>query len=654
MERVREMSASLEEAQLFKNRQKGIGRVENLLGWTVVAWLALILAVATLVFGGAYPPIRVHLGWMFGVLLILHGIAVFSSRTPQIRLHPIAFLFLPFIVWTIVSAVYWSPLPWAGWREALIYLWTAAALWVVHYHVNDKPKAWTLLATIGVLGIILLLTGFWQVFRDVDWLPWGRVQPVQYHGRAGGMLGAPNQFGFYMLAASLIALVLALAPRLGVTWRIACGYLAALFFAGMIVSYSKGAYLAAGAALSLLPFLLLSRWKSRLIALVVLVVLGGVGITVLWANLDLFQSRVGMSIRHGGDHIRPQLWTAAWEIFRDHPIAGSGAASYDAAFERHRPEGMNMRPLYAHGDYLNTLSDHGSVGFLLLFGPGGLIAAAFVRGWWRKPARVLLVRTGREVMPTVKVILSASLVVLVALAVHLVVEFHLKVPGMLILLAILVGIAGNLSLHPVVRLPGSFLVRTGLGVLLVGAGVGLGLGSWTAFRADSTYLRAFEGQQAWFDNYRDYAEKPEEIAAVIANFREATEIDPNLGDAWADLGYSILQSHYVREESASAVAREALEPLRRAVALSDGVWRYQSYLGLALWIGGGDREEARAHLARGVELAPNRPEAWRYYADFLSWFPDWKEEAKAAVATALKLDPKHPKTVTLKRKLLAP
>lgn len=648
------MPASTDETRLFKNRQLEKAPVEAILDWVIVGWLALLFAVAMFGFAGAFPPTRVHLAWMMGVLLALHGVALFLAGNRERKFSAVAFLFLPFVVYVYLSAELWAPAPWLGWREAYIYTWTAIALWMVLYHVDDRYKAWALIGTICLVGLVVLITGFYQSFTNEFWLPWGRVQVQEFVVRASGTIGAPNQFGFFMLTGFLVALVFALAPRLGMNGRIGFGYLAVLFVIGVILSASRGTWLAMFGAIALLPYLLLGSLRSRLIGYGALLVAGAIGIGVLMSTVELFEKRVDQTLREGGEWTRPLMWQAAWDIFLEHPVLGSGGGSYDVVFENVRPPQLQKRPLYAHGDYLNMLSDYGAVGFLLFFGPGLYLGWRFWRGWADKPFRVLLVREGREVMPTSKVLLAASLCVLAALAAHLVVEFHLKVPGMLLLFALMAGMAANLSIRPRLTLPANRPARWVAGAIAVALGVVLAVGGVRAFVADSYYLAGFEGRQKWFANFRAYREQPEAIEKVLTDLESAFRWDPAHGDAIGDYGYALLQSWVVSDRSREELASEALVYLDQALDLSKGIWRFHAYRGMALWVSGAPPEEARQEYQKAVALAPNRPQGWWYYADFLAWYPEWREEALDALEQVLRLDPKHARALQKRRILLAP
>lgn len=61
---------------------------------------------------------------------------------------------------------------------------------------------------------------------------------------------------------------------------------------------------------------------------------------------------------------RADLWHAAWREFVHHPVAGTGAGTFQIWWEAHRPYAANV--LYAHGLYQQSAAELGAVGFGLL------------------------------------------------------------------------------------------------------------------------------------------------------------------------------------------------------------------------------------------------------------------------------------------------
>jgi O-Antigen ligase/Tetratricopeptide repeat len=79
---------------------------------------------------------------------------------------------------------------------------------------------------------------------------------------------------------------------------------------------------------------------------------------------------------------RVELWTAAWDDFKDHPVLGSGPGTYEEYWNQHRPIPHDVRD--AHSLYVETLAELGPLGLaLLLVALAVPLAAAF--GTRREP-----------------------------------------------------------------------------------------------------------------------------------------------------------------------------------------------------------------------------------------------------------------------------
>jgi len=74
---------------------------------------------------------------------------------------------------------------------------------------------------------------------------------------------------------------------------------------------------------------------------------------------------------------RSDEWRIALRRFRDHPVAGSGAGTYELYWVRERPNDLKVRD--AHSLYLEVLGELGIVGLLLVAAPLVLAAVAVVR-----------------------------------------------------------------------------------------------------------------------------------------------------------------------------------------------------------------------------------------------------------------------------------
>ena len=62
---------------------------------------------------------------------------------------------------------------------------------------------------------------------------------------------------------------------------------------------------------------------------------------------------------------RIEIWQATWQLFKAHPLTGSGFGAYGVAIPEHHNSSGEMVPREAHNDYLELLANGGIVGGLI-------------------------------------------------------------------------------------------------------------------------------------------------------------------------------------------------------------------------------------------------------------------------------------------------
>lgn len=179
------------------------------------------------------------------------------------------------------------------------------------------------------------------------------------YGRIGSLTGSPVGLGASLAMLLPLQLRLALdgeSPRLRLGGR-AC---AALSVAGLILTWSRGAWLAAaaGAACYLL-------WTGRLRPSRTAAALAAGA--VLAAALAFAAGRARPTDR--ADLGRVAVWRSALSVFAAHPLLGSGPDTFALMLGRHKTEGFvraygeNGGQAHAHNDLLQALATTGLAGF---------------------------------------------------------------------------------------------------------------------------------------------------------------------------------------------------------------------------------------------------------------------------------------------------
>lgn len=238
--------------------------------------------------------------------------------------------------------------------------------------------------------------GFVTVYTKWDFIR-GREVPFrlrthdgEFFARAVSFLGSPMQLGHtFSLAVCMLAGVLGyrvLASRekneLGTAFLfltlVLCGVC-------LIMTYTRGAWLAALAGLGVMLFLLSRRWFA--IGAVAVVFL----VTVLTFTSERFKTRavsIFTTKENYSNMARIELWQMNLAMFRDHPIVGVGLNRNEEIVERYYiqhdiPDGFIG---HAHSNYLQFLSGTGLVGCLFFMSFIGFYLFISFRLWKRIPA----------------------------------------------------------------------------------------------------------------------------------------------------------------------------------------------------------------------------------------------------------------------------
>lgn len=599
--------------------------------------------------GGFRPETRVATGILTGLLLAVH----FAARAlAPLRLpaHPAGWVLLPFLGYAAANAMWVTPVPWLGWLEWFGWAQTVAVFWVTLNGIRSRTTRKALFAGLCTLAAVAVFMACYQRFARPDWLMLGRVQAPQFLGRSSGPFGIPNSLAAFLLLLLPAAGALTLRTGAAATARIAWGWLTAVLALGLLLTVSRGAWL--GLALALIAWPLTSRrwpWRRRAwwaTVILALVLAAGVGI---YSASPQARERLVAAARDGGELSRPVTWRAAWKLFREAPGWGTGAASYNTLFEKHRPEKFPVEPQWAHNDYLNTLSDYGAAGFLLFFGGAGFIAWRAWRGAPREAGESGGGRRGDwlESPPT----LSALGIGLLAFAFQLALDFHFKIPALALSFAAVAGLAVRRAwplaaaeerARPAARIASGAAALASLGVALAVLR--------PMHEAEGLRYRARQS----LDRVAAATPEPAVARARLEEARDALQravaIHPANAQAWADLAYVHILRAGTEPGRNGQLGREAEAAADRALAISGAPFEFWVRRGVARdmqgrWLDAGN------DTMQAVLCAPTNPLAWYHHAYHLSLKPTEQKLARAAVAFCLRLDPYNDAGLALRQRL---
>ena len=359
---------------------------------TPLAALVLLLVIAPLrSLIAAEAPLNLPLDVGQIALVALVGFWLFDALTrrralPRLRWSPV---YLPVIgffaaaslsVFSALSVGAWLN-EWLKWAQILL-------LMALCLDLMRRGSAQWLVFGLTLAGLANALIGIYQFFGGSGAL---HLLINDRFFRAFGTFGQPNPFGGFMGLIAPLALMVALGHglRLWRDWRggrakardavavIFYGGAAALIAAGVIVSWSRGAWLGFVSALAVMALALPRKlWHGLLligIAAAVVVGLWSAGrlpASIVDRLTSFTQETLSFSDVRGVD-ITPENyalierlahWQAALNMATAHPWLGVGFGNYEAAYAQYSLMNWEMALGHAHNYYLNVLAETGMIG----------------------------------------------------------------------------------------------------------------------------------------------------------------------------------------------------------------------------------------------------------------------------------------------------
>jgi O-antigen ligase len=177
----------------------------------------------------------------------------------------------------------------------------------------------------------------------------------------------------------LIALILTTGLYAGSTstWRYALMAGGSILAVGVMVTYTRGAWL--GAMTGLAALFLLTELRQRWRALALVGVLGVVTVVAAGAERAALTERARTISSLEANASRVYLLRASVQMVADHPVLGTGLNTFAAIYPRYRrPDDPNPGAPFAHNIFLNMAVEGGIAGALAF---GAVIVAAVMAGW---------------------------------------------------------------------------------------------------------------------------------------------------------------------------------------------------------------------------------------------------------------------------------
>ncbi len=453
------------------------------------------------------------------------------------------------------------------------------------------------------LAMTLSLLAVYQFLTGYDYV-WNLYKPEGYRKRGSGTFMCPNNLAGYLEMVLPLALAFTITGRFEHVMKILLGYAALAIFTGITVTISRAGWLATGVTLGVMFVWLIRQRDYRKQALAILAALGAIFAVFFWkAEMppDRFER---FTLAAQVEDVRFRLWAPALAIWKDNFWFGAGPAHFDVRFRQYRPAEpeLQLRPERVHNDYLNTLSDWGLTGGLLVFLCWGIFYYQVFTGWkyvQRSQNDLAAKRSNKAAF------VSGGALGLLAILVHSFLDFNMHVPANAILAVALMALvaahyrfASEKYWHTVrwpLRIPVTFTLLAALGYL---------------------------GPQAWKHSAQSYwrakSETSEELSdSHIAALKKSWDADNRDSEAAFRVGEALRLRSWQGQEDYKALAQQAMEWFDRAIKLNP----YDPYPllrhGMCLhWLG--RHQEAASDFEKAEQLDPNsyNTEAclgWHYF-----------------------------------------
>jgi O-antigen ligase len=393
----------------------------------ILGLLLLILVSGPLSFGGVSPPESLVLPTLTVGVLALWAVRVWFDESSRLLWAPVCWSVLAFMIYAGIRyrmVLDEHAVEYLARQEVILVLIYGCLFFAIVNNLSRQESTQVITIAVLCLGALISIYALYQFLSKSPWVLW-TLQYPGYRGRGSGTYICPNHMAGLLEMILPLGLAYTLTGRFSATTKVFIGYASLMIFAGIAVSVSRGAWLATAFGLLVFFGLILRQHGQRLAALVLVLLL--VGGSVFFAKkLAVLQRRVGVSSAEAKvDAVRLELWKPAWQMWQEHQPWGVGPAQFDQRFRIYRPDDIQMRPLYAHNDYLNTLADWGAVGMGLIGLTVVLLGVGVVQSWKyvQRSGDISTKRSNRSAF-----VLGAS-AGLIAILAHSVVDFNMHIPA---------------------------------------------------------------------------------------------------------------------------------------------------------------------------------------------------------------------------------
>lgn len=598
--------------------------------WCERGILGLVLAILVfgpLATGAVRPPDFLVLQGLTVVVLLLWGARLWLMPKPRLLWPPVSWAVLAFAFYAI-GRYLTADIEYVARQEMIRVLVYAAVFFAVVNNLHRQESLQLIALTLVFLAMLVAGYAVFQFFTGSNKV-WHLISPYEHRG--SGTFISPNNCAGFLEMILPLGLAWVLVSRAKPTMKVFTGYAALVIVSGIVVTVSRGGWIATGLTLLTLFTVLLFNRTYRLPALVILVALIGAALVFLPRSY-FFKARfreITKNEKVTESNIRFELWRPALQMWSTNPWWGVGPGHYDHRFRAWRPVPQQRQPDHAHNDYVEALADWGIAGAALIAAAVTLLGAGVFKTW-KSVGGTQSDLSGRGGSTKFALVLGAALGLL-AILFHSTVDFNLHIPANAILAVTLMAVLSSCTRFATdnywhtARVPVKILAT----VLLLAA---IGYLGRQGIRGTQ--------EQYWLARAQQF---PDRSAERLAALEKALAFEPmNAATVYA-LGETLRLQSWEGNEDYAELAELAIKRFTQAAALNP----YDGYnflrTGMCL-----DQmrqpERAEPFYDRAVALDPNGTftsawVGWHYvqagdYAAAKSWFErslrlDWVENTIA-------------------------
>jgi O-antigen ligase/Tfp pilus assembly protein PilF len=525
--------------------------------------------------------------WLTVGVLILWLLRLWINPRPKLLWPPVSWAVLAFAIYAVARYLT-ADIEYVARAEMIQVLTYAFLFLAIVNNLHRQESAQIITLTLVFLAMAISFYAIYQFVSGSNKV-WCLLKP--YPKRGSGTFISPNNLAGFLEMILPLGLAYTLTSRMKALTKVFTGYASLAILAGIVVTVSRGSWIAIALALLLFFLVLMFHHTHRLPALALLGVIVICGL--YFGPRDVFfRTRLRQLKNSQGsvsDDGRFGIWHAAEELWHENIWFGIGPGHFDYRFGKYRPELIQTSPDRVHNDYLNTLTDWGIVGVAIVASAWVLLYAGAFRTW--RSVRGSPNTLGDHRSNKLTLVLGAS-IGLVAILVHSAVDFNMHIPANAILAVCLMALLSSYIRFATERywFTAQLWAKTALTAVLA---AGLAYFSWQAARS--------AGESIWLIRaQKSKPASPQQIAAL----EKAFAVEPRNADTARAIGEAFRLQSWQNTADYEQQALEAMKWFKRATTLNpyddSSVLRYGMCLDQI-----GKHDEAFKYFDQANRMDPN-------------------------------------------------